>query len=246
MIVYCFRLCTAYPNDDHIYSIPCPKLEDAHAEVDNTSVDEILHSRSEAEKETDSAKSDSHVNLTNESKKHFTSRPESHTTEVVSCPPNKTVVSHESTRSLYVDGDENDEMKTLYFTSLALLELAAGTLPNSRGNKVQERNLESNYDSQEAPQIVNQLRARSSRRSIKSPAAIHKSIPSHDDELPITSCKVGKRRHKQPVPINSSRWQKKRRLRSDDKNLQILPNKTSMKKTLCIKKREKIACRQRK
>lgn len=247
IVIYCFRLCTAYPNGDHIYSIPCPKLEEARAEVDNTAADEILNSRSETEKETGDVKSESRVNPSNESKRYYTSRPESHTTEIVSCHQNKTVVSRESKQSLYVvDSDENDEMKTLYFTSLALLELAAGTPPNSCRNTVQERNLESKYDSQEASQIVNRPRTRISRRSIKLPAAIHKDIPNHDDELLTTSCKVGKRRQKQLMPINSSRWQKKRRLRSDDKNLQILPNKTSMKKVLRIKKREKIAHRRRK
>lgn len=213
--------CTAYPNDDHIYSIPGPKLEEACAGVDNTSVDKILHLKSESEEATDNVKSASRVNLTSGSKKSYTSRPKNQTQ--------------------HVGSDENDEMKTLYFASLALLELAASKPPNSRGNKVQERNHESKCDSQEDSRIMNRPCVRSSRRRAKLPVAIHKSIPSHNDELPIISGKVGKRRRKQPMPVNRSHWQKKRRLRSDDKNLQILPIKTPMKKMLRAKKREKIA-----
>lgn len=252
----CFRLCndsddlicTAYPNEDHIYSIPSLVLEETRAAMDSSCVDEGLDSGSATEQEdgdpvANDMESESSVNLTDESEKGSFSTHK--TRSKASCNRSKTAGNHKLRKTECVDSDKNDEQKMLYFTSLALLELAAGRQPISIENEVQVRSLGKKHTSRKKKfEKVHQPRVRVSKRGRKVSVA-HQECTSKNNNEPLITHGAGKRKCKQLLPINSSLWGKRRKLPDNDANLESLPKYASRKK-LTSTRRRKIIRRRRK
>lgn len=238
-------VCTAYPNEDHIYSIPGLALEEARAVMDSTSAEEDLDLGSELEKDYDFGAYDvepesSGKSLTEEPEKISISRNKNHVKKIASRRRSKIAASHESKKTKCVDSDESDEQKRLYFTSLALLELAAGKQPILFENKVQEEVLKKKRSSRKTLESAYQPCTRVSTRGRKVSVALHKGASTNGNEPAITSDKEGKRKRKQLLPINSSLWGKRRKLPVDDVNLEYLQKKASSKKVLPITRKQKI------
>lgn len=235
-------VCTAYPNEDHVYSIPRLVLEEARAVLD-VSVDEGLDSASDSE-QMDDTESGSDADLGDESEKEYISRHKSYIKENFSCRKNKGAVNDELKKPKFFDSDENEEQKTLYFTSLALLELAAGKQPISMGNQLHEKVVEKNCESRENSERKQLPRVKSSSRSRRGRkvSVARKRTIKNSDELLNIAAKDGKRRRKQLLPINSSLWGKRRQLPEEE----ILQKKAFPKKMLPTTSKRSMVRRQRK
>lgn len=241
-------ICTAYPNEDHIYSIPGLVLEETRTAMDISSVDKGLDLGSSTEQEdddpvADDVKSECSADLTDELEKGSILKHRNRTK--ASRNRSKTTGNRESRKAKCADGDKDDEQKMLYFTSLALLELAAGRQPISIEKEVQERIFVKRSISRKKKfERVHQPSARVSKRGRRVSVALQECTSKNNNEAFVTR-QAGKRKCKQLLPINSSLWGKRRKLPDNDVNLDSLPKYASRKKLTSTRRRKITRCRRK-